>query len=151
MNIVAKNKKAYFSYEILKNYEAGLVLEGSEVKAIRDGKVSIKEGFVKIIKQEAFLFSVHITHLSNTFNAYKPRETRERKLLLHKKEIIDILSQSMVQGITIVPLRLYFNSKNLAKIQIATVKGKKLYDKRQSIKTREQNIDAKRAMKNYDI
>lgn len=151
MNIVAKNKKAYFSYEILKKYEAGLVLEGSEVKAIRDGKVSIKEGFVKIIKQEAFLFSVHITHLSNTFNAYKPRETRERKLLLHKKEIIDILSQSMVQGITIVPLKLYFNSKNLAKIQIATVKGKKLYDKRQSIKTREQNIDAKRAMKNYDI
>ena len=148
MKLIIKNKKAYFNYEILKTYEAGLVLEGSEVKAIREGKISIRESFVKIIKEEAYLFSSHITHLSNTYSAYKPDETRERKLLLHKKEILTILGECTTMGITIVPLKIYFNSRNLAKIQIATVKGKKLYDKRESIKRREQNIEAKRAIKN---
>ena len=148
MNLIVKNKKASFNYEILQKYEAGLVLEGSEVKAIREGKISIRESFVKIIKEEAYVFSAHITHLSNTYNAYKPNETRERKLLLHKKEIFSILKECTTQGITIVPLKLYFNSRNLAKLQIATVRGKKLYDKRESIKRREQNIDAKRELKN---
>lgn len=148
MKLIVKNKKAYFNYEILKTYEAGIVLEGSEVKAIREGKISIRESFVKIIKEEAYLFSAHITHLNTAYDAYKPNETRERKLLLHKKEIFDILGQCTTMGITIVPLRLYFNARNLAKLQIATVKGKKLYDKRESIKRREQNIEAKRAIKN---
>jgi len=145
--LIGKNKKAYFDYEILQTYEAGVVLVGSEVKALRENKVSIKESFVKIIKEEAFLFGMHITHLNTVFNAYKPKETRDRKLLLHKKEIFNILKQCINQGISIVPLRIYFNKRNLVKIEIAVVKGKKLYDKRNSIKQREQNIDIKRALK----
>ena len=146
---VARNKKAFFDYEIIEKFEAGLVLKGSEVKALREGRVNLKESFVKIIKGEAFLLNAHITHLDTANPYYKPDPKRARKLLLHKKEIDKLIGKVTQDSLAIVPLSIYFNNKNLAKVQIALAKGKKLHDKRESIKRREADREARSAMKNY--
>jgi SsrA-binding protein len=146
---VARNKKAYHDYEILEKFEAGLSLKGSEVKALRSGRVNLKDSFVKIIKNEAFLFNAHISYFETTNAHYKPDERRPRKLLLHKKEIIKLMQKSATDGLAIVPLSIYFNHKNLAKVQIALAKGKKLHDKRETLKKRQADRDAQSAMKKY--
>jgi len=148
-NLTFKNKKAYFDYEILDTLEAGIVLEGSEVKAVRQSRVNLKDSFVRIIKNEVFVLNMHITHLSTTHSIFRPNERRDRKLLLHKKEINKLFSKVTKDGITIVPLKLYFNSKNILKIQIATARGKKLHDKRQDLKQKSLKIEVARAVKNY--
>ena len=148
MNIVATNRKALFDYFIINKIEAGIVLSGSEVKAIRAKKVNIKDSFVRIIRNEAFLFNAHISHLSTT-NAYsKPDPKAPRKLLLHKKEIHKLFSLVSQKTYSIVPLKLYFNKKNTLKVQIALVQGKKLYDKRESIKKKTLDREAQVALKN---
>ncbi len=147
--IIAKNKKALFDYEILEKYEAGIVLEGSEVKAIRKGRVNLKDSFVRIIKGEPFLLNAHISYLDTTNPYFKPDERRARKLLLHKKEIDKLLGKVTKEGLTIVPLSIYLNHKNLVKVEIALARGKKLHDKRETIKRREADREARAAIKKY--
>lgn len=149
MKIVAKNKKAFFDYEILEKYEAGVVLSGSEVKSIRAGRVNLKDSFIKIIKGEAFLFHAHISHLQTTHAFFKPNERRERKLLLHRKEIDKLLGKITMDGLTLVPLVLYFNKRNKVKIEIALAKGKNLHDKRETLKRKILDREAQMALKNY--
>jgi SsrA-binding protein len=146
---VARNKKAYHDYEILEKFEAGLELKGSEVKALRASRVNLKDGFVKIIKGEAFLFNVHITHFSTTNIHFKPEERRSRKLLLHKKQIQKLEAEIAQEGLSVVPLSIYFNHKNLAKVQIALAKGKKLHDKREALKKKQADREASSVMKRY--
>ncbi|NPA81699.1 MAG: SsrA-binding protein SmpB [Epsilonproteobacteria bacterium] len=147
--IIAKNKKAFFDYEILEKYEAGIVLEGSEVKAIRQGRVNLKDSFVRIIKGEPFLLNAHISYLDTTNPYFKPDERRARKLLLHRKEIDKLLGKVTKEGLAIVPLSIYLNDKNLVKVEIALARGKKLHDKRETIKKREAEREAKAAIKKY--
>ena len=149
MSTIANNKKAFFDYEIIEKFEAGIVLKGSEVKAIRASRVNLKDGFIKIIKEEMWLFNVHISHLETAYVAYKPNERRERKLLMHKKQIRKIHSEVMQQGITIVPLSIYINYRNKIKVQVGLAKGKNVADKRETIKKREADREARSAMKNH--
>ena len=149
MKIVAKNKKAFFDYEILEKYEAGVVLSGAEVKSIRAGRANLKDSFIKIVKGEAFLFHAHISHLQTTHAFFKPNERRERKLLLHRKEIDKLLGKITIEGLTLVPLMLYFNKRNRVKIQIALAKGKNLHDKRETLKRKILDREAQMALKNY--
>lgn len=148
-NLTFKNKKAFHDYTILDTYEVGIILEGSEVKAIREGRVNLKDSHVRIIKNEVFLLNMHISHLSTAHTTYRPDERRDRKLLLHRKEIDKLFSKVTKDGITIVALKLYFNSKNMVKVQIATAQGKKLYDKREDLKRKTQERDMKIALKSY--
>lgn len=146
---VARNKKAYHDYEILEKLEAGIVLLGSEVKAIRQGRVNLKDSFVKIIKGEAFLLNAHISHLTTANPHYIPDNRKERKLLLHKKELRKWDIKVAKDGLTMVPLAMYFNAKNLAKVEIALVRGKNLHDKRETLKERDAQREANTAIKNH--
>lgn len=146
---IAKNKKAYHDYEILEKFEAGLVLKGSEVKGIRAGRVNLKDSFVKLVKGEAFLFNAHIGRLETTHHYYGHEERGSRKLLLHKKEIAKLRAAVEKEGHTIVPLQMYFNRKNIVKIQIAIARGKKLHDKRADMKEKDMKRDIARALKDY--
>lgn len=148
-NITFKNKKAYHDYFILDIYEAGLALQGSEVKAIRAGRVNIRDSFIRIVKGEVFVFNMHITHLETAHTSYRPEENRERKLLLHKKEIGKLFEKVSKDGMTIVPLKLYFNKRNILKMQIATAEGKKLYDKREDLKKKTMQRETQMALKSY--
>ena len=147
--IIAKNKKAFFDYEIIERYEAGIVLTGSETKAIRMNRVNLKDSFVRIIKSEVFLLNAHISHLATTNPYYKPDERQSRKILLHRKQIDKLLGKVTQNSLTIVPLSLYLSEKNLIKVEIALAKGKAQYDKRETIKKRMADRDAKAAMKKY--
>lgn len=136
MEVIAENRKARFEYFILEEFEAGMVLLSSEVKSLRERKVNISDAYVIEKNSEIWLHNMHIAEYkaANRKN-HKPK--RERKLLLHKKEINKLIGQIKTAGITVVPLSVYFNDKGLAKTKIAVVKGKKLYDKRATIKQRE--------------
>jgi SsrA-binding protein len=144
-----KNKKALHDYFILDKYEAGIELLGSEVKAIRAGRINLKDSFIRIIKGEVFLLNMHISYLDTTHSTYRPDETRSRKLLLHKKEIGKLYQKVTKEGITIVPLRLYFNDNNKIKVEIATAEGKKLYDKRESLKQSDLKRETQSALKDF--
>ena len=146
---VARNKKAYHDYEILEKLEAGIVLQGSEVKAIREGRVNLKDSFVKIIKAEAFLLNAHIAHLNTANPHFTPNDRQERKLLLHHKQLRKWDAKVALDGLTIVPLAIYFNAKNLAKVEIALAKGKNLHDKRESLKQKDAHREAQVALKSY--
>lgn len=149
MKIIATNKKATFDFFILEKMEAGIELKGNEVKSIRAGRVNLKDSFVKIIQGEAFLFQAHISTLGTTNPYYKPDEKRPRKLLLHRKEIDKLFGKSQVSGMSIVALKLYFNTKNKAKLEIALAKGKNLHDKRESLKEKIQNREIAQALKEH--
>jgi SsrA-binding protein len=133
--VIATNKKALFNYFILEKFSAGIVLTGTEIKSIREKKVSINESFCFLNNNEIFIKQMHIPQY-NFGNIYNHYETRIRKLLLQKKEIKKIKNK-LEKGMTILPLRLFLNEKNLAKVEIALAKGKKLYDKRNAIKERD--------------
>ena len=148
-NLVFKNKKATHDYIIIDTYEAGIVLEGSEVKAIREGRVNLKDSHVRIIKGEVYLLNMHISHLSTAHSTYRPDERRDRKLLLHKKEIEKLYSKVTKDGVTIVALKLYFNAKNKVKVQIATAQGKKLHDKREDLKRKTMLRETQQTLKNW--
>ena len=147
MKIIATNKKATYDFFILEKLEAGIELQGSEVKSLRLGRVNLKDSFVKIINGEAFLFQAHISTLGTTNLYYKPDEKRPRKLLLHKKEIDKIYGKAQVTGMSIVALKIYFNHKNKVKLEIALAKGKNLHDKRESLKEKIQNREIAQALK----
>ena len=150
INIIAKNKKAYHDYEILEKFEAGIVLQGSEVKALRAKRANLKDGYCRFIKGELFLMNVHISHLETANQNYAPDSRAPRKLLLHKKELNKLFDRVGREGLTIVPLMIYFNERNLAKASIGLAKGKQLHDKRQDLKAKTLNREAQQAMKrNY--
>jgi SsrA-binding protein len=146
---IAKNKKAYFDYFLEEKFEAGLVLKGSEVKGIRANRVNLKDSFIRFVGEEAFIFNAHIGRLDTTHHFYGHEERGSRKLLLHKKEILKMIKAVERDGYTIVPLQLYFNKKNIAKLQIAIAKGKQLHDKRRDLKEKDMKKDIARAMKDY--
>jgi len=148
-NLTFKNKKAFHDYMIIESFEAGISLQGSEVKAIRAGRVNIKDSFVRIIKGEVFVFNLHITHLETAHTTYRPIENRDRKLLLHKKQIAKLFESVSKDGMTIVPLKMYFNARNILKLQIATAQGKKLHDKRQDMKEKTMKRETQIALKNW--
>lgn len=149
MKVIAKNKKALFDFHILEKFEAGIELRGSEVKSIRAGRVNLKDSFIKIVKGEAFLFNAHISYLETTHSYYKPNERRERRLLLHRKQLDKLFGKVSQEGLTIVPLMLYFNQRNRAKLEIALAKGKNLHDKRESLKKKILEREARSALKDY--
>lgn len=149
MNILAKNKKAIFDYFIEERFEAGIVLKGSEVKALRDGRVNLKDSFIKIVKQEAFVFGMHIGRLDTTHHFYAHEERASRKLLLHKKQILKLQKAIEQSGYTIVPIEIYFNDKNRVKLQIAVAKGKELHDKREVLKQKDMARDIQKALKDF--
>ncbi len=143
---LARNKKAFFDYEILEKLEAGVVLKGSEVKALRAGRANLKDSFVRIIRGEAFLLNAHISHLQTTHSFYRPDERAARKLLLHRKQIDRWVGKVATDGLTLVVLSLYLNNKNIIKASVALAKGKNLHDKRQAIKKKEADKEARAAM-----
>lgn len=145
--IEIQNKKAKFDYEILDTYEAGIVLTGTEIKSIREGKAQLKDSYAVIKNGEVFLLNMHISHYEQG-NIFNHDETRTRKLLLHKKEILKLRDRVEIEGLTLVPIKLYFKG-NKAKILIGIAKGKKTYDKRESIKKRDIDRDLKKQFKNY--
>lgn len=149
LSLVFKNRKAFHDFNIIDTYEAGISLQGSEVKAIREGRVNLKDSHVRIIKNEVYVLNLHITHLSTAHTTYRPDERRERKLLLHRSQIEKMFSKVSKDGMTIVPLKLYFNSKNMVKIQIATAIGKKLHDKREDLKQKTMQRETAQALKKY--
>ena len=143
--LVAKNKKAFHSFHIIDRYEAGLVLTGSEVKSIREGKMNLKEAYVLIRDREALLIGAHISSYSST--GYKGHDPKaNRKLLLNKREIIKLKQSISQKGLTAVPLEVYFNEKGWAKIIVATAKGKRLYDKKEALKERDIRRDMDREL-----
>ncbi|ABB43722.1 SsrA-binding protein [Sulfurimonas denitrificans DSM 1251] len=146
---IAKNKKAYFDYFLEEKFEAGLVLKGSEIKAIRAGRVNLKDSFIRFVQGEAFLFNAHIGRLETTHHFYAHEERGSRKLLLHKKQIQKMIKAVEKDGYTVVPLQLYFNDRNIVKIQIAIAKGKQLHDKRNDLKEKDMKRDMERSMKDY--
>jgi len=143
-----KNKKAYHDYEILEKYEAGIALKGTEVKSLREGKANLRDAFVRIENGEAYLFNAYIAPYSHG-NLFNHEPTRKRKLLLHKSEIKRLFGKSQEKGLTIIPLRMYFNEREKVKVEIALARGRKKYDKREAIKRRELEREAQKAMKFY--
>jgi SsrA-binding protein len=144
--IICDNRQARFLYEILETYEAGIELKGTEVKAIRDGKANLRDGFALIRNGEAWLLNVHISPHDTASQYFNHDPRRTRKLLLHKKEIRTLTGKAEQQGLTLVPLKMYLK-RGLVKVSIGLGKGKKLYDKREDIKQRDDKRDMARAMK----
>lgn len=133
--IISTNKKAFHDFLIFDKFSAGLVLTGTEIKSVRRGNVNLKDSFAKVEDMEVFLYNAHIG-LYEEGNRYNHEEKRPRKLLLNKKEILKILGKVKEQNYTIVPLQMYFEGR-WAKVEIALAKGKKLYDKRESLKQKD--------------
>lgn len=145
-NIV--NRQARHDYHILETIEAGLVLQGSEVKSIRLGQVSLREGYAGIERGEAFLYNVHIAPYEQA-NRFNHDPLRKRKLLLHKQEINRLIGTMREKGVTLVPLRMYF-SRGRAKVELGVAKGKKQYDKRHDIAKRDAERDIQRALRDRE-
>ena len=145
MKLVANNKKAYHDYFIDEKYEAGIALHGTEVKSLRMGKCSIKEGFIRIENGEAFVYGMNISpyEMGNIFNK---DPLRPKKLLLHKSEISKLDVKSAAQGFTLVPLQVYFKNGR-AKLELGLARGKKLYDKREDIAKKDQRREVERQFK----
>ncbi len=145
--LVANNKKARHDFFIEEVYEAGIVLTGTEIKSVRQGKVSIKESFAKIENGEMILYGMNISPYEQG-NRYNVDPLRPRKLLLHKQEIRKLIGYTTLKGLTLVPLQMYINEEGRAKVEIAVARGKKLYDKRDDIAKRDAQRDMDRSMKN---
>jgi SsrA-binding protein len=141
--IKIKNRKAFFEYFISDKYVAGMVLTGTEIKSIREGKVSLDESFCSFREDELFVVNMHIAEYKfGTYNNHEPKH--DRKLLLNRKELKKLSNKIKEKGFTIIPIVLFVNEKGLAKLEIGLAKGKKLYDKRESIKTKDTKRDMER-------
>ena len=147
--VIATNKKAYHDFTILESFEAGIVLKGSEVKSLRAGRANLKDSFARIIKGELFLLNAHISYLETTNSHFRPNERAARKLLMHRKQIDKLLGSVTKEGLTLVVLSLYLNDKNIVKAKIALAKGKNLHDKREALKRKDADREARSAMKKY--
>ena len=144
--LIAQNKKARHEYEVLDTYETGIVLQGSEVKSCRQGGVNLKESYARIDGTEIFLVNAHISPYAHA-NRFNHDPLRRRKLLLHRAEIKKLYGKMRERGQSFVPLKMYFNEKGKVKVQVALVKGKKLHDKRDSLRERDQKRDTERELK----
>lgn len=146
--VVTDNRQARYLYEILETYEAGIELTGTEVKSIRAGKVNLQDGYALIRDGQAWLLNAHISpyNASGQYFNHEPRRTR--RLLLHREEIRKLIGKVEQQGLTLIPLKMYLK-RGWVKITIALAKGKKIHDKREDIKRRQDQRDMQRAMKNY--
>lgn len=143
----AKNKKAFATYDILEKIEAGIILTGGEVKAIRTGRINLKGGFVDVHGSTPWLNSVHIGRYQ--YDSSKELDPfRKRKLILHKKQILDLEMKVKTGGITAIPLEIY-NKKGLIKILIGVCRGKKFYDRREELKKKSQQLEIRRSLKKY--
>ena len=140
-----RNKRASYEYEFIDKYVAGIMLKGTEIKSIREGKINLGDGYCVFLKDELFVKNMHISpYMQGTQFNHEP--TRERKLLLNKRELHKLKQKSEEKGLSIIPIKLFTNARGLAKLEIALARGKKLYDKRQSIKEK----DLKHELKHLD-
>jgi len=142
---IADNRKAFHDYHILETFEAGIVLQGTEVKAIREGRVNLRDSYARVEQDEVFLYNVHISAYEH--RGYADHEpTRRRKLLLHRQEIRKLIGKTVERGMTLVPTRMYFKN-NRVKIAVGLAKGKQAHDKRETIRRREIDRETRAAVK----
>lgn len=146
IKVVANNKKARHDYFIEESYETGIVLTGTEIKSIRQGKVNIKESYAKVENGEVIIYGMHISPYDHG-NRFNVDPLRPRKLLLHKREIQKLIGYTTLKGLTLVPLRMYINDRGRAKLELAVARGKKDHDKRDSIAKRDADRRMQRAMR----
>ena len=145
-NIQIKNKRASFDYEFIDRYEAGIQLFGTEIKSIREGKAGLADSYCTFIRNELWVRNMHIsTYRFGTYNNHEVH--RDRKLLLHRKELRKLLRETKESGLTIIPTKMYINDKGIAKLNIALARGKKSYDKRQTLREKDDRRMMDRAMK----
>ncbi|MBQ6547169.1 MAG: SsrA-binding protein SmpB [Bacilli bacterium] len=143
------NRKAKFNYFIEDELECGIELLGNEVKSIREGSCNIKDSYARVKNNEIYIINMFIKNYSHTGESFKTNETRERRLLLHKKEIAKLKDKTTKEGYTLIPLKIYFNDKNKAKVLLGVCKGKKSYDKRETIKERDIKRKIEKDLKRY--
>ncbi len=146
MKIISNNRKAYHDYAVLETIECGIELRGSEVKSLRDGKINLNDSFACIEEGEVILYNANISPYAQA-SYLNVDPVRARKLLLHKKQIVKLEAQTAQRGLTLVPIKIYFNLRGLVKIELALCKGKKLYDRRKDIKSREVEREVRRGLK----
>lgn len=146
IKVVARNRSAFHEYEIMDRFEAGIALTGSEIKSVRDGGISLKEGYVRLKDGEAWLIDTHITPYRNAATGTALKPFRQRKLLLHRRELDSIIGRVQRKGLTIIPLQVYIKG-NYAKLEIALARSKKQFDKRQDIIKRETERELDRRVK----
>ena len=144
---IATNRKAFRDYEILERLEAGISLAGSEVKSLREAKASLDEAFARIEAGELFLYNAYIAPYAQA-SYLNVESKRQRKLLLHRGQIKRLADKAAQRGFTIIPLKMYFNSRGLVKVELAMAKGKKVHDRREDIKRRETDLQMRKALKN---
>ena len=144
---IATNRKAFRDYEILERLEAGIGLVGSEVKSLREAKASLDEAFARIEAGELFLYNAYIAPYAQA-SYLNVESKRQRKLLLHRGQIKRLADKAAQRGFTIIPLKMYFNSRGLVKVELAMAKGKKVHDRREDIKRRETDLQMRKALKN---
>ena len=148
IKIISDNRQARYLYEILETYEAGIQLTGTEVKSIRAGRVNLRDGYALIRNGEAWLLNVHISPYQGSGQYFNHEPRRTRKLLLHRKQINKLIGQVEQKGLTLVPLKMYFKD-SWVKVSVGLAKGKKLHDKRETLKRRQDQREMARAMKRY--
>jgi SsrA-binding protein len=144
--VVADNRKARFNYEITETYEAGIALTGTEVKSLREGKATIGEAYAGPSGEEMFLFNAYIPEYLQA-NRFNHETRRPRRLLLHKRQINKLIGATQREGYTVIPLKIYFNDRGRAKVELGLGKGKKLHDKRETEKARDWNREKARLMR----
>ncbi|MDD3845318.1 MAG: SsrA-binding protein SmpB [Syntrophorhabdaceae bacterium] len=137
MKVVCTNRKAYHEYHIEEKFETGIVLTGTEVKSLREGRANLKESYARVKGGEVFVVNAHISPYS-CGNIYNHEPKRTRKLLMHKREIMKLIGKVKERGYTLIPLSLYFDSRNRAKLELGLAKGKTLYDKREGIRRKDE-------------
>lgn len=142
--VIATNRKLFRDYEVLETLECGIELRGSEVKSLRDARANLDDAFARVDGEQIFLYNCHITPYEKA-SYFKEEATRPRRLLLHKKQIQRLIGQTSLRGYTLVPMKMYFNDRGLVKVALSLGKGKKLYDRRQDIKKREESREMRRA------
>jgi SsrA-binding protein len=145
--LVADNRQARFEYEILETFEAGIELRGTEVKSIRNGKANLRDGFALVRDGEIWLYNVHISPHDTTSQVFNHEPRRTRKLLMHHREIRKLIGQVEQKGLTLVPLKMYLK-RGWVKLTIALVRGKKLHDKREDLKRKQEKREIERTIKN---
>ena len=144
-NVIARNREAFHDYHILEAIEAGIALSGTEVKSLRGHNASLKEAFARVEKGEIFMYNLHISPYEQG-SIFNPDPLRTRKLLLHRSQIRDFIAKTQTKGLTLIPLKLYFK-RGLVKVELALAKGKRQFDKRETIKAREQKRELQRALR----
>ena len=147
MKTVAQNKKAFHDYDILEKIEAGIVLTGNEVKSLRTGQVSLQGAFATVTRGELFLINCNISAYSKAYDRHEDTEKRSRKLLLNKRELMRLIGDISRKGITIIPLSIYFNERNLAKVELGVAKHKKAVNRKKELKERDIQREAKREIR----